>query len=706
MSDLVVERIWLDARNKIAFKVKNTSKGGISQDAHAQGMVKVTYGDSHRDYPLRQIDPGRALARGGGVVSFTTDIVLASPAQVVVEVDYTQKIPEAREDNNKLTASLAPRTAILEQVKQVETPARDMTPARGIGEPQVGIERVYLKDGRVHVLLKNSGQSLSRDDLKQITLNLQVGGKANTWRLSKIDPQLRLGQKEGTLDFDTGIATPEGADIKAYTKGINWQLSSITAVGIPKRMEGLDVGRQQPPDGIDRMPPLQFVYPRRGEKLARGTNYMISCYYNSDTPATATFFLKREGTSNDYEIPNAHNLVVNPGQNSFSWFVYIPTPYPPTGTKYRIIAKSGETILGMSEEFEILTDVDLRNTIRFLSPQPGDRLVKGCDNEISWLFSSDRGTNALTAHILLMKGGAPLYSFSDAIRIDSYHKTYKWRIPSYCPEGSDFKIRLVSSDIILGESGVFQISQTQLPDFAIENSWYQSDKRACVLIKNIGAPFEGRVYAYIDPAVMGRPGFGRYFEFPPSNPFSPGQRIPICSEPFDWPGKDCSIDVIAEVNPWRGNGHEVEEIDYENNVQQFKTFRTAWPRPMIGDYLEFSTGNIHVSHHREGTNNAYTFHSRNDVTMATQDTILLDIKYKITNCSQEVNTYHLVISYMGEGNRFQEDSQNISLAPGEERSFTQSIKLYARGVQNVKIQAIPIPWHLMQEKIFFFIFNF
>jgi hypothetical protein len=204
-------------------------------------LVRVTYGQGHKDYALKIVDPGKALARAGGAVSYTTDIELGSPAKVTAEVDGTRQIPEAREDNNLLSASLRPRLAISQEVRPMETPVEGVTPSKQEGAAQVEIERVYLKDGRVHVVLRNTGVELSEDDLRQITLNLQVGNRSSSWRLGEIDPRLQLAQGQGTLEFDTGITPQEGADIKVYTKGKGWQLAPMTAVGIPRGVERLEV---------------------------------------------------------------------------------------------------------------------------------------------------------------------------------------------------------------------------------------------------------------------------------------------------------------------------------------------------------------------------------------------------------------------------------------------------------------------------------
>jgi hypothetical protein len=117
LPDLIVERVSLDSRNHIVMTLKNTGKGSVSDDSHANGYVRVTFGVSRKDYALKIVDPRRILARPGGAVSFTTDIELNSPTRVTVEVDSTKQIPEAREDNNLLSASLMPKMVISQKPK-------------------------------------------------------------------------------------------------------------------------------------------------------------------------------------------------------------------------------------------------------------------------------------------------------------------------------------------------------------------------------------------------------------------------------------------------------------------------------------------------------------------------------------------------------------------------------------------------------------
>jgi hypothetical protein len=205
---------------------------------------------------------------------------------VTVEVDYPRQITEAREDNNLLSASLTPRLAISQEVRPTETPARGLTPSEQKGKPQVEIERVYVKDGRVHVLLKNAGVALSNDDLRKISLNLQVGNRSSSWCLGEIDPRLQLAQGQGTLEFDTGITPQEGTDIKVYTKGKGWQLAPMTAVGIPRGAELLRRARDVFGEDNDTLEGAYQLQPRQvvGRRYEAALSLEDVDYYRFTVP--------------------------------------------------------------------------------------------------------------------------------------------------------------------------------------------------------------------------------------------------------------------------------------------------------------------------------------------------------------------------------------------------------------------------------------
>jgi len=145
LPDLVVEKVWLDGRNHIVLTLKNTGKGSVSDDFYVKGCVRVTYGVSQKDYAIKMVDPGKTLARSGGVVTYTTNIELREPTRVMVEVDSTRQIPESREDNNLLSASLTPKLAISQEPKVAKPPLSGETLSYQERKTQVGVVQDKMK---------------------------------------------------------------------------------------------------------------------------------------------------------------------------------------------------------------------------------------------------------------------------------------------------------------------------------------------------------------------------------------------------------------------------------------------------------------------------------------------------------------------------------------------------------------------------------
>lgn len=212
LPDLIVERVWLDSHNRIAFILRNIGKGLIPEDVFGRGNVRVSYGDSHKDYPLKALDPNKALTRPGGMVSLTSEIELASPGRVTIEVDSTRQISESREDNNIISTLLTPRVAISPEPK-VTKPSEVGTK----GDPLIKIARIYQKGEKIHILLRNEGRGkFSPRDYDQGKIAVRYGDKTLSFLLKNIDPEHRLDNFGGEVEFNTNIqieGKPEGASL-------------------------------------------------------------------------------------------------------------------------------------------------------------------------------------------------------------------------------------------------------------------------------------------------------------------------------------------------------------------------------------------------------------------------------------------------------------------------------------------------------------
>jgi hypothetical protein len=106
-----VDSIWLDNQCNINFRLKNAGKGSIPDGEHRESVVRVQFGSEIKDLPLGRIDLNGALKKAGGLVSFNTQIILKSPTDVKVIVDFNKKIRETEdgEKKNEVVSKLTPQ---------------------------------------------------------------------------------------------------------------------------------------------------------------------------------------------------------------------------------------------------------------------------------------------------------------------------------------------------------------------------------------------------------------------------------------------------------------------------------------------------------------------------------------------------------------------------------------------------------------------
>jgi hypothetical protein len=117
LPDLVVESIWLDGQCNINFKLRNSGKGNIPDGEHRESVVRVQFGSEIKDLLLGRIDPNGVLKKARGFVSFNTQIILKSPMEVKVVVDFNRKIRETNpgERKNEMVSKLTPQCATTTQ---------------------------------------------------------------------------------------------------------------------------------------------------------------------------------------------------------------------------------------------------------------------------------------------------------------------------------------------------------------------------------------------------------------------------------------------------------------------------------------------------------------------------------------------------------------------------------------------------------------
>lgn len=107
LPDLVVEKIWLDQRCMVHFKLRNNSRAPISAQQHRAAKVRLIIGGKHYVFPLSTtdasspaIDPTGNLRKPEGIVSFNSGQVVSDQQLVRVLIDTGNKIEESTVKNN------------------------------------------------------------------------------------------------------------------------------------------------------------------------------------------------------------------------------------------------------------------------------------------------------------------------------------------------------------------------------------------------------------------------------------------------------------------------------------------------------------------------------------------------------------------------------------------------------------------------------
>ncbi len=91
------------------------------------------------------------------------------------------------------------------------------TPEKPALFPLLSVEKIYLKDGIVHLRVRNKGKGkFTRGHYDKGRLMLSLGAKNKTWSLSRIDPKGALN-KGKYVEFDTGFKLTRRAKVQVST---------------------------------------------------------------------------------------------------------------------------------------------------------------------------------------------------------------------------------------------------------------------------------------------------------------------------------------------------------------------------------------------------------------------------------------------------------------------------------------------------------
>jgi hypothetical protein len=150
------------------------------------------------------------------------------------------------------------------KAQQKAPAAADTTPGKkgddSVKSPYLTIVRVYIKNSRIHVVIKNTGPGkLTAQDYVKGNLHLVGTALNRTWSLSKIDKQKSaFNRSKREIDFDTGIVMKKNASITVSLAGIEGDRDKTVTLS-PSSMQA----RQDLPEGDDSGP--KNIVPLIGE---------------------------------------------------------------------------------------------------------------------------------------------------------------------------------------------------------------------------------------------------------------------------------------------------------------------------------------------------------------------------------------------------------------------------------------------------------
>ncbi len=238
-SDLSIERIYVRGC-QVYITVANRGKAGLSLRDYNNGRLSLTLqwqtgtsaGLEPRVFTLKQVDPKGALGRPGGWVEFNTRVWGRHP-----NLTIRAKLERLKDDRGKGRKELRQVLSVPERCLSktssgtlrgaaVRSPAGKGTYPQGKGlkglsltplpgrASDLSIERVYLRDCKVQVLVKNRGSAgVTDEDYRNGELRVKLhwrvpkgGGRTHTFALSQVDTHRVLKRPGMSVDFNTGIS--------------------------------------------------------------------------------------------------------------------------------------------------------------------------------------------------------------------------------------------------------------------------------------------------------------------------------------------------------------------------------------------------------------------------------------------------------------------------------------------------------------------
>jgi hypothetical protein len=279
------------------------------------------------------------------------------------------------------------KTAVTTPAVKPPAPAKPATPATtspAQAELNAAIEKIFIKDKRVFVILNRAGSGrITPEDYTKIILRLETSRGPRQWSLAEVDKTRYLSSTgTGTIEFDTGILLDKTETVKAVlslgkTEKPRQEMLAVTAAmasgpaptaGKPIGTMAGQIDRQQavPPrpvlmifdQGIRIRPPVSSGSYYQGEPISVQYEWT-----HSSAPAdTIVMGIESQDMSRNYA------QVTFPAARSGAVTLTPPATMP--AGQYTITAFNRNTgAFGRSDVFQVAAN---SARIDFLSPAQGD----------------------------------------------------------------------------------------------------------------------------------------------------------------------------------------------------------------------------------------------------------------------------------------------------------------------------------------------
>jgi len=445
---------------------------------------------------------------------------------------------------------------------------------------------------------------------------------------------------------------------------------------------------------------ITVTSPNGRESWQIGTSHNIT-WTSSGISGDVTLKLYRGGT--DLGRIEANPLPITDG--SYTWS--IPAALPngtaiPAAADYQVQVRYTASVNDLSDAYFTITEEPSAGSITLTSPNGGEEWRLGEHKYITWTSQNISENVWIDIYLGTRKfaGIAANVPISDG--------SYKWDVgkirgtTKILHPSKDYLIEVFSGNSRIKDksNASFTISKgfspmekndnpanaklESFPDFFISDSSYStydnSSKKVRFKINNRGAPFIGSLEAVLRCADLPEINRTITFDFPAARPLTKNDGVFIETLRFDWPPGCCSMtfNVFADGN------NKITELDERNNNLHTDVFQ-HWQRSFMfySNYIYFIYGG-----QKKAVADGQTFilDSPDKVIVAEPKIILMDILFKVRNCSSRRRFIAPRVQYYGADNIMRPHNLGkIWIDSGKVKEISKRIQLKIRRDGNVVV---------------------